>query len=152
MGVSKKKTETETKPKTKKTTTNKTKKTDGQIITGSTGDIVEEVKKQIEAVNTEINVEYNNLDNITDEIKGELEPINEIIEETDKISEKKKELESIMSTHPNDADAFIKKELENAEELKDKIQKIMSSPSKKSFNHGFTTWWNGSSLDFLKNV
>jgi DNA repair ATPase RecN len=143
MAETKKKTET-----TKKKTPNKTRRSKPVTTNEESGNIVDEVKKQIESVNTEINIEYDNLENITDEIKSALEPVNEVIEETDKISEKKKELESLMSKEPDKVNNFIQEELEKAEELKEKVQKIMSSPNKTSFKGGFTTWWNGSGLDF----
>ena len=53
-----------------------------------------------------------------------------------------------MSKEPEKVNDFIQEELEKAEDLKEKVQKIMSSPKKTNFRGGFTTWWNGSSLDF----
>lgn len=132
---------TSSKPKTTKAKTVKTKPAD--VVAEQ--DVIEDIKKQIEAVNTEINVEYNNVDKIVETIDNELEPVNEVIEEVGKIEEKKKELEDIVAKEPAKVQEFVEKETKNAEELKGKIKKIMSSIGE---NRNITHWWNGSSLDF----
>lgn len=107
-------------------------------------DSIEEIKKQIESVNTDITVDYDGLDEIVKEIDKTLEPINEINNEVQKIEEKKIELENLMKQDETTVNEYIEKELKDAETLKEKISKIMSSQNKQtSLQDKMTDLWNG---------
>lgn len=105
---------------------------------------IEEIKKQIEAVSTDINIDYNGLDKIIKEIDNTLEPINEVSAEVKNLTDKKAELENLMQSDSATINEFIGKGLKDAETLKEKINKIMTSQNKDaSARERMTNLWNG---------
>ena len=105
------------------------------------------VEEAIEAVDTELTFDEDLITETAEKIEEELEPIKEISEKWKEIEEAEGKLNEILSSNdPQKAENIIAEELDKAQELKEKIEKIINKP--RVSNSNVTSWWNGMGYDF----
>jgi hypothetical protein len=131
------------KKQTKKTTTKKTENKEAVV------DVVKNkvnIEEQINNVDTEIKDETDGLAKIEKKISDEIEPVVEITKEVNDIVKTDEELvEKTNKMTKEELVEFTKEELEKANEVKEKIEKII--PKRKS-NSLITNWWNGTGFGY----
>lgn len=108
---------------------------------------VEEVINQLKDVNIELPSRKEAIEEMTNNVIESIKPLKEITDSINEINEASVKLNEEIANNPQKAENFIKNEIKKAEEIKDKIDKIINN-TKKVQTHNVNNWWNGMGYDF----
>jgi chromosome segregation ATPase len=110
---------------------------------------IDEVKESIESVETiiESNVE-DEIKELSQKIEEQIKPIAEIEEKLGNLGDKQQELNKVLSEDPSKAQKYLENEIKKAEELKNAVEKIISTNSTRTMSKSsMINWWNGTGYD-----
>lgn len=102
----------------------------------------EEVINNLSSVDTEIKSLEDVGKEIEDKINKAMEPINVISAEINDINKVTAELNEKITKNPEEAEIFIKSEIQKAEAVAEKLKKVVNKPTP-----NMTNWWNGMGYD-----
>jgi uncharacterized coiled-coil protein SlyX len=103
---------------------------------------IDEVKESIESVETiiESNVE-DEIKELSQKIEEQIKPIAEIEEKLGNLGDKQQELNKVLSEDPSKAQKYLENEIKKAEELKNAVEKIISTNSTRTMSKSSMINW-----------